>query len=129
MGFSEHDFQKFVSRGLVASKAASDAVTKEVGHGGLHDAIERWCNDQWPKVKYVHSRTDQSSSTANGVPDFILFLNGGRVLCVECKTRTGKLTPEQAAWSFEMTRLGHTVHIVRSMREFLELVDGRKGTI
>jgi hypothetical protein len=44
------------------------------------------------------------------------------MLLVECKTRLGKLSPEQLATQAWAAKLGHTVHVVRSMGEFLEVV-------
>ena len=55
-------------------------------------------------------------------PDFTILAGGGRVLFVECKTRTGKLSPAQAALKFHAEKLGHTVHVVRSLDEFLKLL-------
>ena len=45
-----------------------------------------------------------------------------RVIFVECKTKTGKLSPAQAALKFHAEKLGHTVHVVRSLEEFLKLL-------
>ena len=45
-----------------------------------------------------------------------------RVIFVECKTKTGKLSPAQAALKHHAEKLGHAVHVVRSLEEFLKLV-------
>lgn len=90
--------------------------------GDLHDQIINWCDSQWPRVKYIHARMDRRSTIAVGAADFILFLSMGRVLCAECKTKTGKLSAEQSAWAKEMEMLGHAVHVVRSFEEFLTAV-------
>jgi hypothetical protein len=55
-----------------------------------------------------------------GEPDFIILAEGGRVLLVECKTATGKLSPEQQAVAAWAAKLGHSIKIVRSMDEFRE---------
>jgi hypothetical protein len=57
-----------------------------------------------------------------GEPDFLILADGGRVLLIECKTRTGKLSPEQAALKHQAEKLGHRVHVVRSMKEFEEVI-------
>ena len=62
-----------------------------------------------------------------GEPDFVILADAGRVLMVECKTKTGKLSPEQAALIAHAAKLGHTVHVVRSLREFQEVMN-QKGT-
>lgn len=45
-----------------------------------------------------------------------------RILFVELKTRTGKLSPAQAALHHHAKKLGHAVHVVRSFEEFLKLL-------
>lgn len=89
----------------------------------LHDSIIEWANSQWPRMKFIHARMDQRSTIAVGAPDFVLFLLAGRVLCVECKAKGKKPTPEQLAWHKEMEMLGHKVHVVWSMDDFMKLVN------
>ena len=45
-----------------------------------------------------------------------------RVIFVECKTRTGKLSPAQDALKFHAEKLGHTIYVVRSLEEFQKLL-------
>jgi hypothetical protein len=60
---------------------------------------------------------------AKGVPDFVIFADGGRVFAIECKPAKGKLTPEQAGWRMMLQRNGHKFAVVRSMTEFLGAVE------
>jgi hypothetical protein len=95
----------------------ADAVTDE---GALHDEILAECRRRlWP---VVHSRMDAPTTTARGCPDFVIFGSAGRVFAVECKTRTGKQTPEQIGWQMLLERNGHRYAVVRSMAEFLDLI-------
>lgn len=96
---------------------------REVGRGGLHDQIIRHCNAQWPRWKFRHARTDCPTTEELGVEDFTVFLPRNITLHVECKTANGKESPEQLAWAYEMKLLGHEVHLVRSLKEFIELCD------
>lgn len=89
----------------------------------LHDEIIKWCVSQWPRVKYIHARTDQKSTIAKGCHDFTLFLPDGRTLCFECKKKDGKWSEDQLGWKKEMELLGHAVHDVRSMQDFFALVN------
>lgn len=98
----------------------SSSVDREIQ--GLHIPIIEWCNKQWPRVKYIHARTDIPSGITVGCQDFTLFLPGGRVLCIECKRGDGKMSADQLAWKKEMEMLGHAVYVIRSMAEFYELV-------
>ena len=96
-----------------------DAVQSE---GELHDEIIKHCNAQYPRWKVIHARMDQRSTIAVGAQDFTIFVPAGRTICVECKAKGKKRTPEQLAWAKEMSMLGHDVHCIYSMAEFLEVV-------
>jgi hypothetical protein len=90
--------------------------------GKLHGEIILYCNAQYPRWKVIHSRMDQRSTIAAGAQDFTIFVPAGRTICVECKAKGKKRTPEQLAWAKEMAMLGHDVHCIYSMAEFLEVV-------
>ena len=86
----------------------------------LHEAIFDECRRRgWIAL---HGSMAERTCRTLGEPDFVILASGGRVLFVECKTKTGKLSPAQAALRFHAEHLGHTVHVVRSFAEFLELV-------
>jgi len=71
----------------------------------------------------LHGSMAQATARSVGEPDFTILADKGRVFFVECKSRTGKLRPEQQALKHWADRLGHTVHVVRSLREFVEVVN------
>ncbi len=103
------------------SKAPIDRESK------LHKAIMEWCDKQWPRWKYVHSRTDTRSTVAVGVADLIIF--GPHPLCIlaECKTASGKLSEAQQIWITEMRQLDWEVHIVRDEAQFHAAVEKERG--
>ena len=70
----------------------------------------------------LHGSMAERTCRTLGEPDFVILADGGRVLFVECKSRHGKLSPAQAALKFHAEKLGHTVHLVRSLVEFQELL-------
>ena len=94
-------------------------ATKE---GDLHDKIIEHCNRQFPRWKYIHSRMDKRSTIAVGAQDFTIFMPDGKILCIECKAKGGKLDDDQLIWRKEMEMLGHTVNVVWSFDEFLKLL-------
>lgn len=96
----------------------ADAVERELT---LHNDILAWCAGQWPRWKVLRARPDQPSTIAEGAHDLTIFAPRSRVICVECKRKDGKLRPSQQSWRLELELLGHNVHVVRSMSEFLEL--------
>ena len=69
----------------------------------------------------LHGSMAERTCRTLGEPDFVILADGGRVLLVECKGKTGKLSPAQAALKHQAERLGHTVHVVRSFEEFVKL--------
>ncbi len=89
----------------------------------LQDEIAAYCNNQFPKWKFIRCRMDQPSTIAVGAQDFTIFLPGGRVFCIECKAGNKKRTPEQDGWALEMSKLGHEVHLIRSFDRFLEILE------
>jgi hypothetical protein len=88
---------------------------------GLHVPIIRWCQQQVPAVPFYHSRSDKAATIDRGAPDFCLIYKGKPIL-IECKSKTGKLTEDQRNWIYCSELQGVTVHIIRSMEEFFELV-------
>jgi len=106
------------------SVTPGDGVDLEIP---LHNKILEYCDSQWPRWKYIHANPSTKSTIGVGVHDITIFMTGNfdkqpRVLCVECKTRTGKLSVEQLAWDYEMQLVGFKVHVIRSFEEFLKLL-------
>ncbi len=120
MRFSQADVDAFnrKHRPPQVEKVSDDAIAAGT-EKDLHSQIEsdlrgrRWL--------YVHSRTDQKTTTAKGVPDFICFPPNGKGFFVEVKTRVGKLTPEQQAFKFVAELSGYRYEIVRSFKEWLQV--------
>jgi hypothetical protein len=72
-------------------------------------------------VPFIHARTDQRSTIALGAPDFVIFYRGNALL-VECKTKIGKVRPEQLGWHLAAEFQGFKVHVIRSMSQFHEII-------
>ena len=86
----------------------------------LHEEIFDECQRRgWIAL---HGSMAERTCRTLGEPDFTILADGGRVLFVECKTRSGKLSPAQAALKFHAEKLGHTIHVVRSLENFLKLL-------
>jgi hypothetical protein len=52
-----------------------------------------------------------------GVPDLLVWADGGRGFGVELKAGAGKLSPAQTFWHATLETLGHRVYVVRSLDE------------
>ena len=96
-----------------------DAVDRE---SKLHDQISAWCRGQVPAPAVIHSRMDRATGFTPGTPDFVLLWRG-RCILAECKEATGKVSPAQAVWHHLAEVNGFPVSIVRSMSEFLAIVN------
>lgn len=84
----------------------------------LHQAILDECKRRgWLAL---HGSMAHRTHRSLGEPDAVILCDGGRVLLIEAKSKTGKLRPEQAALHAWATKLGHKVWVVRNMDEFLE---------
>lgn len=107
----------------VEGRGSKAAVSREAE---LHEEVFAECRRRgWIAL---HGSMAERTCRTLGEPDFVILADGGRVLFVECKTRTGKLSPAQAALKFHAEKLGHTVHVVRSMEEFFEVLNRTNGT-
>lgn len=122
MGISPFQFQQMQDRLNRSKVRQPDAVSNEGEslESTLHDQIRAHCDSQFPRWKYIHSRMDKRSTIGVGCPDFVVAMPG-KVLFIECKRKGGKLSTDQRDWSFEMEKLGHKVHLVTTMEQFLEI--------
>lgn len=98
-------------------EAINDAVEEE---GNLQQQIVNFLNErQW---YYVWSPMWARTSTKKGTPDFCIAAPKGRTLWIECKSKTGKSSTEQIGAGMMLKKEGHEHHVVRSYREFCEIV-------
>ena len=97
----------------VEGRGSRAAVSREAE---LHEEVFDECRRRgWIAL---HGSMAERTCRTLGEPDFVILADGGRVLFVECKSRSGKLSPAQGALKFHAEKLGHAVHVVRSMEEF-----------
>jgi hypothetical protein len=121
MNFTNAEYQAYLARSQSQRKEVlgiGQPVTRE---RDLHDQIIDFCNSKFPRWKFIHARMDKRSTVAVGSQDFTIFLPNGRVLCVECKRKNEKPDQDQLIWHKEMEMLGHVVHVVRSVEEFVSV--------
>lgn len=72
---------------------------------------------------YFHGAMNQRTARTIGEPDFTILADQGRVLLVECKRPGGKLSTEQLGIIQWAAKLGHKIHTVWAINEFLEIVN------
>lgn len=105
------------SEPLTSVMRGSTAAESEAA---LHDEIIKVCKQNG--FLYFHGAMGTRTSRTEGEPDFTIFLPMGRVCFVECKTKTGKLSPAQQAVHHHAESLGHSFHVVRSLADFMALM-------
>ena len=87
----------------------------------LHAEIKAYCRHKaW--ICFTGSMAHRAMRTI-GECDFTILADGGRVFFIEAKTRVGKLSPEQQGVVIWAEKLGHKIHIVRSMQQFCAIVE------
>ena len=94
--------------------------------GGLEKDLQRkvvkWARERGFPLWHDRSRGKNQA----GWPDVILIMPG-EVFFIELKSVSGKLRKEQKELKLQFKFLGHEIHVVRSFRQFLNLVDQKKG--
>lgn len=81
-------------------------------------------NRRWP---FFHGSMAHRQMRTLGECDYTILASGGRVFFIECKTKTGKLSPEQLGLKMWAETLGHEIHTVRSFQEYLKVIDLPEG--
>lgn len=92
----------------------------------LHDPFARYLREQG--IMFIRARSDRESTIAEGCQDFTL-LRSNSTLCVEFKTKEGKLSPAQREWHERMAATGTKVHVIRDLSQAIELVTAWQGTL
>src|SRR5688572_5875057 len=78
----------------IEPSATNDAVVDE---SLLHNRIIAECKRRgWI---YFHGSMALATARTVGEPDFTILADNGRFFLIECKSRTGKLSPEQLGMS------------------------------
>lgn len=115
---SQSDFERMQARCQQARGELPPDPQATTDEKKLHEDILADCRNRlWP---VIHSRMDAPSTIGVGVPDLVIFAERGIVLIIECKTKSGKLRPEQLAWKMILERNGHKHFVVRSFAEYLK---------
>jgi hypothetical protein len=101
----------------------SDNVSKPVRikcEADLHSQIFSECRRRgWIAL---HGSMSERTHRTLGEWDFTVIAEHPHIYFVECKTATGKLSPDQQAMIAHAKKLGWQVQVVRSMVEFLALL-------
>lgn len=101
----------------VKAQPASEGCDDE---SKLHEQVRREVQTRgW--IMFHGSMAHRAMRTL-GEPDATVLADAGRVFFVELKTKTGKLSREQLGLKLWAENLGHKIHTVRSLNEFLLVI-------
>jgi len=84
----------------------------------LQRKIEAWCREHGYPCFHDRSR----GKNAPGWPDLTIVMRN-RVVFIELKSAKGVLRKEQKQKRLEFYHLGHSIHVVKSFKRFLEIVN------
>lgn len=85
----------------------------------LHRDIEQYIRLRGFLAFY--GRMDKKTGRVKGEPDYICLLPMGRTLYIECKVARKGLDDNQKAIKTHMETLGHTMHVIRNLVDFIAL--------
>lgn len=117
MPITQSDYLAMKAR-ISRQNAQQRAIEGEAVESDLHAQIIAHCKRQSPQWVALHGSMAHRTHRTEGEPDFVILRDSGKVLLIECKSRTGKLSTAQMGMQMMCRDLGHTVHVVRSFEEF-----------
>ena len=83
----------------------------------IHNKLADWC--RLKEIPFIHSRTDRKTTTARGIPDFVLLWNG-KGCAIELKGPTGKLTEEQEKTINDWKAKGVPCLVARNLKDAID---------
>jgi hypothetical protein len=123
MSFSHSDYLAMQARCDRSRKTICENLGETKGvskESDLHNDIIAFCKSKgWI---YFHGSMAHRAMRTRGECDFQILADRGRVFFIERKTKTGKLSSEQLGLQMWAEKLGHKIHLCRTMDEFLEIV-------
>lgn len=124
--WTSHELAQFLERGKCTQRVLdSFNHSPECPEASLHHFILEESGRRG--FLAFHGSMAHRTRRMVGEPDFEILIPGGRVLLIEVKSRRGKLRPEQLALAAHARKLGHTVHVIRSQKEFLQLANAHEN--
>lgn len=101
---------------------AVDDVPDPGLESSLQDRCLKYCEERgWPCLSF-HQSVKAKGFLKPGWPDMTIFRQN-EVILIEFKSATGKLRAEQQALRRQFMFLGHEVHVCRSYKRFIEIME------
>jgi len=117
MNWTKEQIVEYMARRKIQGNTLSTEIPDQGPESRLQANCLKYCKEHgWP-VYHDWSRKKNQA----GWPDLFVFLPEGRMVLIERKAAGGKLRTEQQRLKRTLAWLGHTVHVVRSFKKFLEV--------
>lgn len=118
MRLTKEQYLEILSRTKSPQSRSSTGCSREAD---LHRFVLEECSRRMWIV--FHGAMAHRTFRTPGEPDFVILMHGGKMLMIEAKTGTGKLSPDQRAIAAWANQLGHTIHVVRSEDDWHALLE------
>jgi hypothetical protein len=117
--FTEADYKAFLARSFKDTKRTGETSCEN------ESELQQQIAADIKRRGWVcfFSRMDRKTSARVGTPDFVIALENGRTLYLECKTKRGKVSESQAATIAWLRKLSHHVEVVASFQEYQQAVE------
>lgn len=115
---------RLIKEGLKSGPGTLKAPAAVEEEAELHNDIIKFCKERgW---LYFHGSMAHRTKRVPGEPDFVCLAPEGRVLFIECKSKTGKVSMEQAGVIMQAKKLGHTIHVIDNFPDFIAIINQPK---
>ncbi len=81
-----------------------------------------WRVSNGPVLHQLGGKMVMKKSNIKGFPDMAGVFPNGRLWCIELKTPTGRLSPEQTDWITRLNMSGAMAVVLRSKEEIAEFI-------
>jgi len=81
-------------------------------------------NELGGKDAAIRTARAKTLGLRSGAPDMLVFLNNGKLVCLEIKTPTGKQSDAQVNFQLRLEKCGHEYHVVRSLDDAIQIFKG-----
>ena len=109
----------------VSGPGDTDTEADEGPESALQSKIKAHCKQQgWPCLSFPRTKAVRKFLPP-GWPDDCIVMPNSQTLWIEDKTKSGRASPKQVELHLIFKALGHEVHVIRSFKAFLSIVQDK----